>query len=153
MKLVDTLDLDLEISGLKHAATWPAGRVYAARVIIKIPWVVVKTTDMCGTRALFTSYCDPQRYFCLLVRPASFYLHQNLARVYIWVWDPWSRWRLSLTICFWCCRLWTCLKYLVSLYPTISTKESRTSSDPLDGWQPSSDPVIGVGFWKLISIP
>ena len=34
--------------------TRPAWRVYAARVIIKIPLIIVKTTALCGIRALFT---------------------------------------------------------------------------------------------------
>ena len=49
---------------------WPAWRVYAARVIIKIPLIIVKTTVLCGIRALFTSFCGPRKHFCLLVRPA-----------------------------------------------------------------------------------
>ena len=70
---------------------WPTWPVYAARVIIKIPLIIDKTTVLSGTRVLLISSCGPRRHFCLLVRLASSFFHQNEARVHIWVWDPWSK--------------------------------------------------------------
>ena len=57
--------------------TWPAGRmwtacrVYAARNIIKIPFLIIQTTVLCDMRVLFTPFCGPRRHFCLIVWPAS----------------------------------------------------------------------------------
>ena len=50
---------------------WPTWRVYAARVIINIPFLIVATTVLCGILALFTPFCGPRRHFCPILRPAS----------------------------------------------------------------------------------
>ena len=49
--------------------TWPAWRVYAARVIIKIPFPIIEITVLCGISELFTPLCGPQRHLCVIVRP------------------------------------------------------------------------------------
>ena len=57
---------------------WPAWRVYAARVIIKISFIVVETTVLCDTRApptvargnIFAYLCGPQALFSIKMWPA-----------------------------------------------------------------------------------